>query len=173
MRNQRLQFLKFSTYLAIGLLSLASCGLRKKEITRNLEVVQWKDSTGSAKFNSILIQEQFGDTLRGSFNVADSSGSDSVEFESQGIKLKLKVTGGKPGTKVNFNAQAKPTARSTLNQQAERKVNVSSGSKATLNESKKVEVKRLSGWVWFALILIVIGIIALVYQKVKRKLNPL
>lgn len=171
MRNIRLQFLKFSAYTMISICSLAGCGIRKKEIARNLEIVKLRDSISEFKYRSVLLVEQYGANLQGSFNVADTSGTDSTEIVSNGITLKLKVKGAKPGTKVDYSAKATPTARSTLTQSGEGTTTVKEASRVMLSETKKITTKSLSGWVWFALIMIAIGIIALVYKKVINKLK--
>lgn len=161
-----------SAFVVVGTLAtLQACGIRKKEVNEQLETYKSKQQLSLDQSYVNQVTELFDDSLRGSFQVADTSGTDSGTFESKGVKVKFRVTGGKPGTKVDFEAVAKPVARSTLNAGHNKlKTNGQEQSKVLNVETKKT-VNPLPGWLWLVLIVAIIAALYQVYRKVKNKLT--
>lgn len=156
---------------------LSACGIRHKEVHKQLETSSFKENISLEHYHAQLVTEQFGGTLKGGFLVNDTSDADSSEVESNGIKVKVKVTKGKPGKdgqpgkmKVSFEAEAKPVARSSLTVDSKKEEQKKEGNKKALNEQVNKSVNSLSGWVWFGVLLIVIGIVSIVITRAKKKL---
>gem|GEM_PF-3836032 len=144
-------------------LSLAGCGIRKKQLDKHLEEVKTYERLTSSNTKWLLTSEIYGDSLTGYLNVADSSGSDSTEIESNGIRLKINVTGGKIGTKVKADAVAKPVARSTLSGESVQSDQEKTEQKKSESKQVNKTVNRFNGWfVLVALIAVAWWIISLV-----------
>lgn len=145
-----------------------SCTSRKKVVNNSLKEVTKETALHLEQTKTTLVTEHFGAQLKGSLTVADSTEADSAEFESNGLKVKIKVaSNGKGGKKFDFKAEAKPLARTTL---TEVKTNINlkekQASKEVLKQSTK-EKTSPGGWVW----LVAIFLFALLVWLIRRALK--
>ncbi|SMO48087.1 hypothetical protein [Solitalea koreensis] len=125
---------------------LDACSVRKKTTEHVVHVVKAVDSASIIQEHTQLVINQYGDFLKGSTVLSDTSGTDSSVFESNGIKLKLKIKGAKPGAKVEFLAEAKPVARSTLTHDNTQQTRVSTTQSAVIADKTNKSVNRPSVW---------------------------
>ncbi|TZF81816.1 hypothetical protein FW774_17320 [Pedobacter sp. BS3] len=165
MRPIQVQLIKLLVFAAMLILALAGCGVRKKAVKTVLQTVTLNDSLSNRHTVSSLQTDYYGDSLTGVFAVADSTGTDSGEFTSNGIKVKLKVTGGKPGTKVNYTAEAVPVARSKLTVSSEENTQVRRAQSVSQTTEKQLSVKRPPVWVWLAAVVAAALLIWWVIEK--------
>ncbi|WAC40580.1 hypothetical protein [Pedobacter sp. SL55] len=145
---------------------LMSCAA-KKQVATLAEVS--RDSTATTKSN--LIVEQFGDELIGfvpAFNLNKEAAikKDTVFYNSAGLKLWFvpSVINGVDG--FNFKAEAKPTARSTLQTETETKNTVKEAKQETASNFKQqsfieqlTEFLKAASWA--------VGILIIVYIIIK------
>lgn len=114
-----------------------------------------------------FITEHFGDQLSGVFNLADSLQEDSAVFESGGIILKLRaVKNPKGGKRIDFKAEAKPVARSTLTSE-NTKLNLKQehAQKVQTKKTNTVKTKPTGGWLIILLLVVIAG--CLVFRLIK------
>lgn len=160
------------TLILIAGLTLGGCGVKNKMVKTELQAVRTYDSLAVTHAEATLVTYQYGEVLTGTFR-PDTNGEDSTTFESKGIKGKIKTKKTPKGLVIDYELEAKPVARSELKASTDTNNQVKkTGSVSVKNEENK-STFRLSGWVWFALALIVIGIVAVVISKIRTKLKSI
>lgn len=156
------------TLLCVAILCLTACASKEKTVKSTLTEREYNGSLNYQHQAQTLTLDYFGDQLSGIMSVADSCDADSSTFESNGIKLKIKVTRNKKGGKdIAFKAEAKPVARSTLTSE---NTNINQTEKLAEREKTldKNKVKTSpAGWGW----LIGIAIVALLYWLIRRAIK--
>jgi FtsZ-interacting cell division protein ZipA len=177
--------LQIVTLVALIALVITGCGTTKTvehSMLKSNEVTTIQADSAYTKTTQILT---FGDTLKGSsFIPGDSKGSDttqtdSIETESAGIKLKIKVTttknkaGALLGNKIDYSAIAKPTAKQTTNEAHQ--ASVSTQQKKTVKATAAVVTDTKTGfavpsWVWWLVIIITALFGVLIYFTYKNSI---
>jgi len=167
MRALIMGYCRPSSLFALALLCSA-CGVKKVQEHRTLEASSFKNQLSQEHYNAQLITEQFGGTLNGSFFVNDTGEADSSQFESNGLKVKVKVSPGKTDKngkkgkqKIDVQAQADAVARSTLTVTGGKTTDQKEGSKAVVEENINKSTNRLSLKSW--LIIAALSVIALLF----------
>lgn len=147
---------------------LYGCSSKKKTVDISKSEVTRETALQVEQTKKTFITEYFGGQLNGRFSTADSTEADSAEFESDGLKVKIKVaSNGKGGKNIDFKAEAKPVARSTL---SEEKTSIDLKEKQASKEVFKQTTKEKTspgGWVW----LVAIFLFALLVWLIRRALK--
>ncbi len=141
---------------------LTACKTKEKQVKNTLVEREFSGSIDYQRQKQTLNVDYFGDKLSGNMSVADSTEADSSTFESNGIKLKIKVTRNKKGSKdIGFVAEAKPVARSSLTSETENlKAKEKQSFSEKIHEETKIKKSVFGGFGWW---LAIIGIAVAVY----------
>ncbi|GGH02762.1 hypothetical protein [Pedobacter zeae] len=151
---------------SVGFLA-QSCAV-KRESSRSLEYVGSAERLTSREVEAKLVNKFYGDTLKGNWT-PDTTGADSTEVESAGIRMKVKATKTPKGTRFDFTAIAKPVARSELNTSSKTTDHQKNAVAVQANESDSKKTNSFTGWVWLGLALVAIGLLILFLPKLIRK----